>query len=118
MCCLHEHDKAELAATGLMTASNVDIYTACCHFHELKCKGKVEIISGRRKCYALRGLILQVMVKVTILADCPGTREVHFNTGSRPNSRVPEYPLRTLVYAMKTSVLRFAFHKEQQEIAC
>ena len=47
---LHKHDKAELAAKGLMTVCSVDIYTACCHFHELKCKGKVKIVSDRRKC--------------------------------------------------------------------
>ena len=35
--------------------------------------------------------------KIVILADCRGTREAHFNTGSRPDRRVPEYPLRTLV---------------------
>ena len=43
----------------------------------------------------LWGLVLQVVVKVVILADCPGTREAHFNPGSRHDSRVPEYPLRT-----------------------
>ena len=90
--CLHKHDKAELAAKGLMTVCSVDIYTTCCHFHELKCKGKVEIISDRQKCYVLRGLALQVMVKVEILADFPGTREAHFNTGSWADSRVPGYP--------------------------
>ena len=61
----------------------------------------VEIISGRRKCNVLRGLVLQAMVKVTILADLAdfsGTREAHFNTGSRPDNRVPGYPLRTLVH--------------------
>ena len=44
------------------------------------------------------GLALQVVAKVVILADCPGTREAIFNTGSRYDSRVPEYPLRTLVF--------------------
>ena len=42
-------------------------------------------------------IVLLVMVKVVILADCPGTQEAHFYTGSRPDSRVPEYPLRTLI---------------------
>ena len=60
--CLHNHDKAELVAMGLMTVCSVDIYTACCHFYELKCKDKVKILSGRRKCYLLQGLVLQVMV--------------------------------------------------------
>ena len=90
--CLHKHGKAELAAKGLMPVFSEDIYTAFCHFHELKCKGKVKIVSYRRKCYVLRGLASQVMVKVVILADFPGTREAHFNTGSRPDCRVPGYP--------------------------
>ena len=47
--CLHKHDKADLAAKGLMPVCS-DIYTDFCHFHELKCKGKVKIVSYRRKC--------------------------------------------------------------------
>ena len=82
--CLHKHDKTEIATKGLMIVCSVDICTTCYDFHELKCKRKVEIISGRRKCDVLRGLVLQAMVKVTILAGFPGTR-------------VPEYPLRTLI---------------------
>ena len=81
-----------MATEGLMTVYSVDICTTCYHFQELKCKRKVEIISGRRKCNVLRGLVLQAMVKVAILADFPGTREAHFTTGSRPDSRVSGYP--------------------------
>ena len=36
-----------------------------------------------------RGLVLQVGSKVVIWANFPVTREAHFNTGSRPDSRVP-----------------------------
>ena len=79
--CLHKHDTAELAAKRLMTVCSDDIYTACCHFHELKCKGKVEIISGWRKCYVLRRLVLHIMVKGTFQ---------HRVTGSQLNRpRVP-----------------------------
>ena len=55
----------------------------------IQIKSKIEIISGRQKCCVLRGLVLQVVIKVVILADCPGTREAHFSTGTRPDSRVP-----------------------------
>ena len=88
-----------------MTGCSVDICTTCYSFHELKYKRKVEIISGRRKYYVLRGLVLQATVKVTILADGPGTREAYYNTGSRPDSRVPEYPLRTLISCKSVAAL-------------
>ena len=110
MLCLHKRDKTEIATKGLMIVCSVDICTTCYDFHELKCKRKVEIISSRRKCDVLRGLVLQAMVKVTILADFPGTREAHFNTGSRPDSRIPGYPLRTLVNSnrqLKTHLIAY-----------
>ena len=32
------------------------------------------------------------VVNIFILADCPGTREALYNTGSRHDSRIPGYP--------------------------
>ena len=52
--------------------------------------------------------------KIVILADCPGTREAHFNTGSRPDSRIPGYPsTRCEPYTLATKLLDESTHMDQ-----